>query len=263
MFQFVLNERKGNGMLIKNTKDMHLQKVKAVVYGISGVGKTSLAKTLPHDRTFVVNAESGLLSLQDTTIDYVDLAHNDKGELLAAPDRVKRLKEVMEYLRTDEAKKKYDNVVVDSLSEIGDVIEEYYTLTITDKAKAFEKWGRIGEAQVAVMRSFRDMPDYNVFFLCLEDLQKDEQSRRFYGPALPGNLAKDALMPTFDLVFRMAVEADGTRYLQTQALANVKAKDRSGKLAPQEPPHLGNLLTKISYKEEKKKEEKKNENVNG
>jgi hypothetical protein len=263
MFQLVLNERKGNGMLIKNTKDTHLQKIKAVVYSISGGGKTSLAKTLPHDKTFVVNAESGLLSLQGTSIDYVDLSHNDKGELLAPVDRLKRLREVMEFLRTDEAKKKYDNVVVDSLSEIGDVIEEYFKSVITDKAKVFEVWGKIGESQVTVMRSFRDMPEYNVFFLCLEDIQKDDQSRRFYGPALPGNLAKDALMPTFDLVFRLVVDNDGTRYLQTQALANVKAKDRSGKLAPQEPPHLGNLLTKISYKEEKKKEEKKNENVNG
>jgi hypothetical protein len=241
-------------MLIKNTKNMHLQKIKAVVYGQSGAGKTTLAKTLPHDRTFVVNAESGLLSLQDTSIDYVDLAHNDKGELLAPADRLKRLKEVMEYLRTEEAKKKYDNVVVDSLSEIGDIVEEYFNQAITDKAKAFEKWGKIGESQVSIMRGFRDMQDYNVFFLCLEDLQKDESSKRFYGPSLPGNLAKDALMPTFDLIFRLTVEADGNRYLQTQPLATVKAKDRSGKLAPQEPPHLGSLLTKISLnKEEKKK----------
>lgn len=247
-------------MLIKNTKDIHKQKVKVVVYGISGSGKSTLAKTLPHDKTFILSAESGLLSLQSTGIDYVDITTNDKDEPLTKPaDRMNRLKETMAYLGTEEAKKKYDHVVLDSLSEIGELVEQYYTETITDKAKAFEKWGRIGETQVTIMRTFRDNPNYNVFFLCLEDLQKDDQSRRFYGPSLPGNLAKDALMPTFDMVFRLVVQDDGGRYLQTQPLATVKAKDRSGKLAPQEPADLGLILQKIVGTTEKPKEEKKEE----
>lgn len=244
-------------MLIKNTKDIHTQKVKAVVYGASGVGKTTLAKTLNQEKTFVLSAESGLLSLGDTAIDYVDLVTNDKDEPLKSPlERMQRLSEAVTYLGTDEAKKKYENVVIDSLSEIGQIIEAYYTETITDKAKAFEKWGKIGEKQVSIMRMFRDSPHYNVWFLCLEDLQKDENSRRFYGPDLPGNLAKDALMPTFDLVFRLCLEADGTRYLQTQPLPTVKAKDRSGKLKAQEPADLGLILKKISGETEKKGEDK-------
>jgi phage nucleotide-binding protein len=240
---------------IQSTDTVHTNKLKIVLYGASGSGKTTSIKTLPHEKTLVVSAESGLLSLSGTKIDYVDIATDDEGKMLPSGKRIERLNDIVKYLCTKEAMEKYENIVVDSLTEIGEVIAAYWKEKITDKAKTFELWGNIGQSQTSFIKTMRDMPYYNVIFLCLEDLDKDEQSRRFYGPDLPGTSAKNFLIPAFDEVFRIVVEADGRRHIQTQPLATVKAKDRSGKLAPQEPVDLGLILNKISKVE--KKEEKK------
>lgn len=238
---------------IQSTNNVHQNKVKMVLYGISGAGKTSSIKTLPHERTLVISAESGLLSLAGTNIKYVDIATDDNNKVLSPENRIKRLNDIVTYLESEEAKKLYDTIVVDSLTEIGEVIATYWKEKITDKAKMFEVWGNIGTSQINFIKKMRDMPYYNVVFLALEDLDKDESSRRYYGPSLPGNTAKDFLIPAFDLVFRIVVEADGKRHVQTQPLATVKCKDRSGKLAPQEPLDLGLILNKISKIEGEKK----------
>lgn len=236
-------------MKIQNTDTVHQNKVKMVIYGASGSGKTSSIKTLDHSKTLVISAESGLLALVGTKIDFVDISTDDAGKVLGFEGRIARLNEVMKFLATDAAKKKYDTVVVDSLTEIGECIAGYWKEKITDKAKAFELWGSIGQTQIKFIKEMRDIPHYNVVFICLEELDKDEQSRRFYGPDIPGNSAKNFLMPAFDEVFRLVVEQNGTRYFQTQPLQSVKAKDRSGKLSPQEPVDLGVLLKKISHVE--------------
>lgn len=241
---------------IQSTNNVHQNKVKVVLYGISGAGKTSSIKTLPHDRTLVISAESGLLSLSGTDIKYIDIATDDNNKVLTTENRIKRLNDIVSYLDSDEARKLYDTVVVDSLTEIGEVVATYWKEKITDKAKMFEVWGNIGNTQINFIKKMRDMPYYNVIFLALEDLDKDESSRRYYGPSLPGNTAKDFLIPAFDEVFRIVVEADGKRHVQTQPLATVKAKDRSGKLNPQEPLDLGLILNKIAIAE-KKEENKK------
>lgn len=122
-------------MLIQNTTTVHANKVKLVIYGTSGAGKTTSIKTLPHDKTLVISAESGLLSLSGTKIDYVDIATDDKGQVLNSEKRLERLKDILKYLDTAEAIKKYEYVVVDSLTEIGEIIANFWKEKITDKAK--------------------------------------------------------------------------------------------------------------------------------
>lgn len=243
-------------MLIQNTTTVHANKVKLVIYGTSGAGKTTSIKTLPHDKTLVISAESGLLSLSGTKIDYVDIATDDKGQVLNSEKRLERLKDILKYLDTAEAIKKYEYVVVDSLTEIGEIIANFWKEKITDKAKTFEVWGSIGQSQINFIKSLRDNQNYNVVLLCLESLEKDDTSRRFYGPDMPGKAATEFLLPAFDEVFRIVVESDGKRYVQTQPLQTVRAKDRSGKLNPQEPVDLGLILSKIRKVEEVKEEKK-------
>jgi phage nucleotide-binding protein len=232
-------------MKLQSTNTIHESKIKIVIYGVEGSGKTSSIKTLDHKRTLVISAERGLLSLSGTDIKFVDIATDDAGKVLSNEGKINRLNDVVKFLNTKEAIDAYDNVVLDSLTDMGEVIACYWKEKITDKAKSFELWGKIGETQINFIKSMRDNPNYNVVFICLEDLDKDETSRRYYAPALPGNTAKNFLIPAFDEVLRVCVEPDGRRYVQTQPLATVKAKDRSGKLNPQEPLDLGLILNKI------------------
>ena len=55
--------------MIKNTKDVENHRVVGMIVGPSGVGKTSLARTLK-GRTLIGSAESGLLSLKGADIDF-------------------------------------------------------------------------------------------------------------------------------------------------------------------------------------------------
>jgi len=251
-------------MKIKNTDTIHQGPLKVIVYAQSGVGKTSLAKTLPHDRVLVLSAESGLLPLSGTSIRYIDLSKNDEEQVLpTAEGRIKRLNEVLTYVTKPEVTKDFDWLVFDSATEIGELYADYWKAKITDKAKAFEVWGNIAKDQITLLKTLRDMAHYNVVITCLEEYEKDDASRFFYGPKMPGNLGKEFMVPAFDLVFRMISDDKGVRYLQTNAMANMRCKDRSGKLQPQEPADLGKIASKIrgvegdkNEKENSKKESK-------
>ncbi|MCR8526282.1 ATP-binding protein, partial [Escherichia coli] len=61
-------------MEVKNTDNIATNGfVNVCVYGPSGIGKTSLAKTLNKHETLILNMERGLLSVAGSGIDYVDI----------------------------------------------------------------------------------------------------------------------------------------------------------------------------------------------
>ena len=60
-------------MKVTSTKTVSSSRLAALIVGQSGVGKTSLAKTLPANETLIVSAEAGLLCLQGTDIDVAEV----------------------------------------------------------------------------------------------------------------------------------------------------------------------------------------------
>lgn len=59
---------------IKSTKTVSSERFVALVVGPSGIGKTSLAKTLPEKETLIISAESGLLCLSGTDYAVTEVA---------------------------------------------------------------------------------------------------------------------------------------------------------------------------------------------
>jgi len=82
---------------IQNTKEETVQLLNVIVYGESGVGKTSLIKQLPAEETLILSAEGGLLSVRDHGVDYVV---------------VKSIADVMSVLKQVEATK-YKHVAIE------------------------------------------------------------------------------------------------------------------------------------------------------
>lgn len=231
-------------MKINNTNTIHQGPIKTLIFGQSGSGKTSLAKTLPM-KTLVISAEQGLLSLSGASIDYVDLSVDDEGKSLTAQQRYAKLGEVYKYLLTDEAKKVYQCVFVDSITEIAEFVLDVNKAKFPDKADSFKLWGEYAQNMISMIKLFRDLPHYHVVFTALEELDKDESSKRFYGPDIPGSAAKAFLVPALDEVFRLCF-SEGKRVLLTQGSDTLKAKDRSGKLNPVEEPNLDIIFSKIN-----------------
>lgn len=214
-----------------------------LVYGASSIGKTTLCKTMP--KPFVISAERGLLTLADHDIPYVDISttFDGEGKEISTPmhERPAKIREIYEYLQTDEARGKYESIMVDSLTEIAQSIR---AAAEASGKKNFELWGAYTHSMINLIKAFRDLPFYHVVFTCLEDEDKDDNGKRFYSTAMPGSAAKEFLVPAFDEVFRYMV-VNGKRMLVTEIQESFKAKDRSGKLLPLEEPDIGAIIRKI------------------
>jgi phage nucleotide-binding protein len=238
-------------MKIKNTKTEETHYLKVLIYGESGAGKTTLAKTLD-GKTLVVSAESGLLTLRGSDLDFVDLAFDDQDKpIIESGERIKKLGQVFQMLN---AGTKYKNVVLDSLTEINELMVHQLNKEFPDRKDSIVLWGENAKRMRSIVKSFRDLP-YNVYMTCLAEVDKDEVGKRFMGFSVSGKLAKQ-LPQYFDEVFYLHSDESGKRMLVTSKTDTLICKDRSGKLLPQENPDLGAISAKILIPELQRGEKK-------
>jgi hypothetical protein len=239
-------------MKIQTTNSVAENKIKCVVNGLSGAGKTSLVKTLVGAgyKPLIISAESGLLSLAGTGIDFVDITRDDNGALLPKEMRVQRLMEVYRFINTPEAKKKYDTIYPDSLTEICQCMFDALKKEYPDRKDSLVLYGELGQKMRDLIKAFRDVPDYHVVFTCLSKVEKDESGKRYVGFELIGSIA-DKLPQFFDEVFYLQVAQDGGRELLCNNTTSIITKDRSGKLSSTETADLGAVFNKILGTENK------------
>lgn len=217
---------------IKSTADLHGNGVKMLVYGQAGAGKTSLIKTLPNP--IVLSAESGLLSLADAGISYVEISS------------MADLGDVYQWLISSESSK-YESVALDSISEIAEVVLSAEKKSNKDPRAAY---GAMQEQMADLIRSFRDLPGRHVYFSAKLEKSQDEAGRILYAPAMPGSKTGQSLPYFFDEVLALRVEKDADGKSQRALMCDSdglwSAKDRSGKLDAWEAPDLGEVIKKIT-----------------
>jgi hypothetical protein len=158
------------------------------------------------------------------------------------------LAEVYSFLASPQAAG-YKWVFIDSLTEIAAQCVEAMKAKYPSKSDSFNMWGDYSDKMMQLIKAYRDLAAFNVVFTCLDSCEKDEMNRRFVGPAMSGTSLKERLPSWFDLVLYMVSlpGADGKeqRAFITQPWERYPAKDRSGKLALVEAPHLGEIKRKI------------------
>lgn len=214
---------------LKRTKDVHSNGVKMIVFGQAGSGKTTLIKTLPNPVT--LSAESGLLSLQDQDLPYIEVTSYEK------------LQEAYEWLATGEGQQ-FESVALDSISEIAEVVLNKEMEESKDGRKAY---GEMGRKMQVIIRAFRDLPGRNVYMTAKLEKSTDEQGRMMYSPSMPGNTIGQMLPYFFDDIFALRVEKDGEgnpqRSLQCQPDGLWYAKDRGAIQLPMwMAPDLGEII---------------------
>ena len=220
---------KGIVMEIKSTKDIKASKINALIFGESGVGKTTLASTLEQS-TVIVSAESGLLSLKGFEIDYIE---------------VKTLEELKESLDSV-SKSKYENIFIDSLTEISQLFLENARKKYPEDRQTMKMYGHVLDTMTSFIKYCRDM-EKNIFFTALDKVTQDELGKRFHVPDLVGSMSTKCAQ-YFDFVFHYRLiksEDKDTRCLITGKTDNAIGKDRSGKLELMERPDLSVIINKV------------------
>ena len=173
---------------ITSTKDAKAHGLKICVYGPAGAGKTRLCATTPDpDKTLIVSAEAGLLSLREHDI------------AVTVIESIDDLRAVHEFLTGSHP---YTWVIIDSLSEIAEQCLAHEKTQTTNGMRAY---GEMGDIMFKLIRAFRDLPGINVVMTAKQGHVQDEDGRVMFGPLLPGKQLSQGLAYLFDEVFVCAL----------------------------------------------------------
>jgi len=228
-------------------------KIKAVVYGASGSGKTYFGATAP--KAIFASAENGLLSTKSlgNKIDYVSVK------------TVQDLKDLYDYLAKN--KHEYETVVIDSITEINDIIKNEIEVR-TGKPMSLPDWGVLAKQIKSILRMFRDL-DLHVLFIAQETADKDEVGTvNKITPSLNGKSATE-IAYYMDVVGYTYVDKDGSHKVITVPSPKLLTKDRTGTIGNSTNPDFADwvkkaqtmTLAKEEVKEIKTESEKLTESV--
>ena len=240
-------------------------KLKMLIYGPPGVGKTTFAATANmHDLTkevLFVNIEGGMLSIADTS--KLGMKDPPKVTNMTSMDQ---LDAIFWYLA--KGGHPFKSVCVDSLSELqlvnlDFVVNEQMQKKDSKRESADDIWqddyGRSTQFIRRVVRRFRDLP-MHVFFTCHDASSQDDKKVETIHPALTPKL-RTAVLGYMDVVgyLYMTTKADSdgkdvpVRRMLCRPYSKWIAKDRSpgGKLGTYiDNPTVPILIDKIISKGE-------------
>lgn len=245
--------------------------VKALIVGASGVGKTSLLRTLEPETTLFLDVEAGDLSVSDIAIDTVRPRTwpelRDVACWIGGPNRATDKSKpysqahfdyVVEMMGDPAALEKYTTLFVDSLS----VASRICLAWAETQPEAFSEktgkpdirgaYGLLGREFTAWATHLQHTRGKHVIFLAILDHLKDDFGRMSWEIQMAGAKSGKELPGIVDQVITMANVDFGDGNL-TRAFVTkfgnshgYPAKDRSGRLDEIEEPHLGKLIAKAS-----------------
>lgn len=190
---------------------------KIIIYSDAGVGKTTMAGTLP-GRVLILSAEDGLRSLK------LFPASERKRISVAEVKDTDDLKDA--YSKLQSGALKFDWVVVDSISEIAEMMLREYKRKDKDPRQSY---GKVDDHIVGMLTDFRDLP-CGVLFIAKEHVIKrqiGETEVDYYNLLLPGQRLTTNVPHLVDNVWRLIAKGE-KRYIITKNDGRSRAKSRDG-----------------------------------
>ena len=245
---------------------------KILIAGVPGVGKTSLLNTTAPEALstmLFVDSEAGDLAVVDLRVDsirprtwpeYRDLAAIVGGSNPALPASVAYSQAHFDAVSANPAMAelaRHSVVFVDSLTEISRVCRGWAELqpeSVTDRGKKDLRgtYGLVARELIGWLQQMQHAREKTVVLVAVLEKVTDDFGVSTWGVQLEGQRTGRELPAIVDEVISMHFVdfGDGKpvrAFVCTSPNAwSLPAKDRSGKLAQVEEPHLGKLLAKLS-----------------
>lgn len=223
--------------------------VKMLIYGGAGTGKTRSVITAP--RPILLAVEQGLLSLQNENVPVFDVHYNITPQMKIEERLNKKLVNIVEFFdwleRSNEAKQ-FDTVYIDSLSEISTLILESEMSKVKDPRQAY---GSMADKVLKWVRQLHLMPNKHIALICKQEMIHSNNIN-YYQPSFEGQKLYKEVTHLFDEIFRFQPKRfkiqqgfQEFNVCSTKNMQDYLARDKSGKLAEDEPQDIGAIIYKI------------------
>ena len=244
--------------------------IKGVIFGKSGIGKTSLLWSLEPAKTLFFDLEAGDLAIEgwggDTIRPRTWEECRDFAVFIGGPNPSLRDDQVYSQAHFDAvctrfgspaSLDRYDTVFIDSITVAGRLCFQWCkgqpeaTSDKSGKPDVRGAYGLHGREMIGWLTHLQHTRAKNIWFVGILDEKLDDFNRKVFQPQIDGAKTGLELPGIVDEVLTMAEVKDeagnASRAFICQTLNpwSYPAKDRSGRLALLEEPHLGRLMTKI------------------
>jgi len=244
--------------------------IKGVIFGPSGIGKTSLLWTLKSSTTLFFDLEAGDLAIEGLAIDAIRPRTwkecRDFAVFIGGPNPALRGEQPYSQAHYDEVcgrfgdpavLGKYATVFIDSITVAGRLCFQWCRgqseamSEKTGKPDVRGAYGLHGREMIAWLTHLQHTRGKNIWFVGILDQKLDDFNRKIFMAQIDGAKTGLELPGIVDQVITMidVPDANGqpqrTFVCQTLNPFGYPAKDRSGRLEMLEVPHLGKLMDKI------------------
>lgn len=225
---------------LSKASDVAHKRITGLIFGESGVGKTSLVKTLPassDEKVFYIAADPGQLVFRDRGFIVAEAPNGEWNEGVMI--------EIYNHLKENQSA--YEWIIVDGLDELGEAVLRSKLKVLKDGRKAY---GEMGDFMSVWAKGIRDLKGSSVLQITHIDRLTEDTGAVEFVPSFPGKSVAGQLNDWFDLVLCMRfvrTETKVDRLLQCNREADTRyrVKDRSSVLLNFEEPDLGKIFAKI------------------
>ena len=263
------HERSNDVQIIKASERMKSRGgIKAALFGPSGIGKTTLLRTLPEKTTLFFDLEAGDLAVEGWQGDAIRPRTWEECRTLAAliggPNPALRDEQPYStahyrHVNADglaDSFAGYETIFIDSITVAGRLCFQWASGQPEAKSEKTGKpdvrgaYGLHGREMVAWLSQLQHARDRNIVFVGILEQKEDDYGRSQWLPQIDGSKVGRELPGIVDQVITyQEVAADSAKFRALICTSpnpwGYPAKDRSGRLEQMEEPHLGKLFAKI------------------